>query len=140
MVQVLTGGAYRRTLALQSGGLTVSIFQLFKSFQNMKKYRPYFTLDELKFIHSTLFTQSQIHPITRYLEKYISDIDRGFLSPQLVLSPKQSMEEKLELFDPPKKSAKTKTEFEVLQEARYLNNEMSPEEEDQYEEDNGISF
>ena len=97
-----------------------------------KKYRPYFTLVDLKHLHHLSHSHSQVSPLTRYLARYIQEIDSGFLSPALSLKP--TLEQKLEL----SLSPDSKTVFQKEQEARYLNNEMSPSEERDYEKINGL--
>jgi hypothetical protein len=107
----------------------------------MKKFRPYFTLAELKHLHSLSFKDSQISHLTRYLESYINQIDNGFISSQLTVKGKKSIEDKLELNSSSRESSKESlTKFERYQSERYLNNEMSPTEEAEYEKSMGISF
>ena len=69
-----------------------------------KKYRPYFTLPELKHIEQCLIAvmkhqDPQTKPIIRYLHKYITDIESNYRSPNHTLKP--SMIEKLGFSDSP---------------------------------------
>jgi len=66
-----------------------------------KKYRPYFTLSELRFL-ATLCRDSKhqsAKPVEIYLSKYISDIESGFRSANHVTKP--TLEDKLELTSSP---------------------------------------
>lgn len=113
-----------------------------------KKYRPYFTLPELKTISSALKnTQSPSLPLVRYIDKYISDIEAGLRQESFTLAP--SIEQKLGLTSPAKSStitdlvtlynsqgnfeSFTPAQIKLLQEHRYLQGLMSPEEESEYE-------
>ena len=100
-----------------------------------KKYRPYLTLTELKHLHQLSHQQSQISALTRYLGKYISDIESGYRVDNYAtrVNP-NSYAAKLDLTDPPA----DKTIFDAEQERRYTNNEMSPEEEAEYEKQIGL--
>jgi hypothetical protein len=61
----------------------------------VKKYRPYFTLEELKHLEQCLMAlpSMQKAPLTKYLHHYISDIDAGFRASNHTLKP--SINEKL---------------------------------------------
>jgi hypothetical protein len=101
-----------------------------------KKYRPYLTLAELKHLHQLSHQQSQISALTRYLGKYISDIESGYRVDNYAtrVNP-NSMVAKLDLTDP---TTDSKTLFDAEQERRYTNNEMSPKEEAEYEKQIGL--
>lgn len=124
-----------------------------------KKYRPYFTLLELKYLSDTLKLS---HPpniyMIRYMDKYISDIEAGFREPNHALKP--SLEEKLDMMheslneDLNSRGAQlfnlytsqqntfksfSPKDIEVLQEYRYSNNLMSNIEETQYEFSLGLT-
>lgn len=98
---------------------------------NVKKYRPYFTLDELKVIHGTLHEKNQVATLTRYVGRYIEDIEDGYRKESILTS--ASIEQKLGLVDPP-----TKPRNDKEQQRRYENNEMSPEEERDWMIKNGL--
>ena len=88
------------------------------------KYRPYLTLAQLTHLQEVC-TDIQTKEV---LTKFIYEISKGWKSPQLSLSLSlQTQKEQLE---------KVKEE----QTQRYLNNEMTPEEEAEYEKQNGIIF
>jgi hypothetical protein len=63
----------------------------------IKKYRPYLTLSELRLLQSSLEETPQKHKghkiLSRYLQKYISDIESGYRSSNHTLKP--SLEEQL---------------------------------------------
>ena len=92
-----------------------------------RKYRPYFTLAELKHLHSLCHSSNQVSPLTGYLGKYISDIESGYRIANHTLAP--SVEQKLG-FSPP--SADSCTTYEREQERRYLAGEMNEREEIDY--------
>lgn len=96
-----------------------------------RKYRPYFTLAELKTLANLSHSHSQTSALTRYLNKYVSDIESGFRSESITVQPDISTSLG---FTPP---IEDKTAWEKEQERRYLNNEMSPEEEKDYEKEQG---
>lgn len=93
-----------------------------------RKYRPYFTLNELRVLESEVST----HTLKRYISRFIRDIDEGFLD--AAITTKDSMEVKLGII--PKENDKTK--YEIEQNRRYLADEMSPEEEKSYELSQGV--
>lgn len=96
-----------------------------------KKFRPYFTLAELKHLHSLAFRDNQLAPLTRYLGRYILEIDSGYRSENYTTNPTPSIEDKLG-FSTVSISAAGKTAYEKEQENRFLNNEMTDEEESIY--------
>lgn len=95
----------------------------------MKKYRPYFSLPELKHLHSLCLADNQLSSITRYLSRYVSEIDSGFRTPAIDLNP--SLEDRLGFTESAIQG--DKTTYDREQERRYLADEMSPEEEQIYE-------
>lgn len=92
-----------------------------------KKYRPYFTLSELRILSATCKNV----PLKRYLDKFIRDVDDGYISTSLEVT--DTLEVRLGIS--PKED---KTVFEVEQNRRYLADEMSPEEEKSYELSQGV--
>lgn len=113
-----------------------------------KKYRPYFTLAELKEIESALSVKAS--PLLTYISKYIRDIEDGFRSPNHSLKP--TMSEKLGFTAPSPDTrgrdiqtlldiysvnqsyiGMTPAEIESLESYRYSNDLMTAEEEIQYE-------
>jgi hypothetical protein len=58
-----------------------------------KKYRPYFTLAELKTLEFATQTGSTFAGVNKYLRKYISDIEHSFRKENHTLKP--TMEERL---------------------------------------------
>lgn len=123
-----------------------------------KKFRPYFSPEELKLIISSLKEKPTPERIalSRYLEHYSLKIDSGLFQPAITLKP--SLEEQLELSPEHKPnparasslrlqaflkweknpSACTPKELLLVNEYRYENNLMSPEEETAWEIHIGI--
>lgn len=93
-----------------------------------RKYRPYFTLSELRVLESEVST----HSLKRYLTRFIRDIDEGFLDAAITVS--DPIEVKLGMRTAPS----DKTKYEIEQQRRYINDEMSPEEERTYELKQGV--
>lgn len=102
----------------------------------MKKYRPYFSLPELKHLHSLSLADNQLSSITRYLGKYILDVDSGYRVASINIAP--SLEDKLGFTESAARG--DKTIFMKEQERRYLANEMNAMEEQIYESSLGLSF
>src|SRR6476646_4088031 len=96
---------------------------------NVKKYRPYFTLAELKYLAELSFKHSQVSTITKYLQKQVCLIDAGFKASNYEATGR-GVADKLSdaLADPEEKEANVTT-YSKTQQERYLANEMSPEEE-----------
>lgn len=89
----------------------------------VKKYRPYFSLPELKELQSLVHSKNRLSPLSRYLDKYILEIEAGHRDSSLTLKP--TLEQELG-FD---ESAKIQTDFEKQNQSRYEQGLMSPEEE-----------
>lgn len=104
---------------------------------SIKKFRPYFTLTELKHLHSLSLADNQLSPMTRYLGRYILEIDSGYRSENYTTNPIPSIEDKLG-FSSVTISAAGKTAYEKDQENRFLNNEMTEEEESIYLSSMGV--
>jgi len=95
-----------------------------------KKYRPYFTLSELRHLVSVLTATEPTSSMCRYLSKYLYDIENGYRAPNHSGIP--SLETKLGF------SKEDKTKFESEQQYRYENDLMSPTEEYEYEKSQGL--
>lgn len=135
--------------------------------QNMtKKYRPYFTLEELSIISSSL--KSSTTPklsLISYIDKYISDITHGLRESNHTLKP--TIEQRLglvELNSSSKNNLNNNLGYDkeelfklymilgstyqtfnpaqilLIQEYKYKNDLMGETEEIQYEKENGLSF
>lgn len=95
---------------------------------SVKKYRPYFTLQELKTLEG-LFTLGNITPanigVQRYLKRYILDIESGFRKENHILEP--TLIEKL--------VEKSTNHSEA---DKYASGLMTPQEETEYENRNGL--
>ena len=98
-----------------------------------KKYRPYFSLAELKVLHSLSFSSHQSSPLTKYLGSYILQIEEGYKASSYTLKP--SVSESLGF-----SSSSEDSKHDAEQQRRYLDGEMSPQEESDYEKANGISL
>lgn len=65
------------------------------------KYRPYFTLSQLKHIEQCMLAvkqQVQVdQSVVRYIHKYIRDIEDSYILPAHTTNPRKTLEEKLEL-------------------------------------------
>lgn len=65
------------------------------------KYRPYFTLSQLKHIEQCMLAvkqQTQVDQETlRYIHKYISDIEHKYIQPSHTTMPRKTLLEKLEI-------------------------------------------
>ena len=90
-----------------------------------KKYRPYLTLEELKALQGFCATCSPSGSLHRYISRYIDEIQNGYRKVNHTLKP--DIAETLGFIE----SARTDAD-------RYANNEMSPEEENEYERINGL--
>lgn len=122
------------------------------------KYRPYLTLPELDIIISSLKTTCSNPHLIHYLEGFKSKIDLGITSPNLTLTPRPGVMERLELGDTgdstvsisiETKRAKAYTkwlsspqactplEIELTHLYRFENDLMSPEEESIYLQSQG---
>ena len=115
------------------------------------KYRPYFTVDEIDHILSSLKATSSNITLIRYLDDFAHKISRDSLKPNLTLKP--TLEDKLELDAPRAKtmdslvalknqayqkwitnpSKCTSSEIARVHIHRYENDLMSAEEEAEYE-------
>lgn len=120
----------------------------------MKKYRPYFTLEELELINSELKRGGMysFNGIIRYLDTYILGIKSGLRKENHTLKPTMSDSlgfSKPESTDQPdfvelykqwkiNPSTLTITDLEFIQIYRYENNLMSPIEERTYEASLGV--
>ena len=94
-----------------------------------RKYRPYFTLAELSRIRDVLSTAEPTSALSRYISRYILDIESGFRSANHTSAP--SLEHKLGFAEP-----EAPTTHESTQQYRYENDLMSPQEEYEYEKCN----
>lgn len=63
------------------------------------KYRPYFTLADLKLLQSSVHAtiSAEKMALNRYLNKYIRDIEESYILPAHTTNPRKTLEEKLEL-------------------------------------------
>lgn len=124
-----------------------------------KKFRPYFSTDELRTLIAALKEKPtpERTALIRYLEHYSLKIDSGLFQPAITLKP--SLEDQLELGNTvteslARKSSKrlqaflkwqkdhsscTPAELTLVQEYRYENDLMSAEEESSYEEALGLT-
>jgi hypothetical protein len=60
------------------------------------KYRPYFTVHDLNVLqHANSIVNGPEHPLSRYLNKYIRDIEDAFIKPSHTTNPRPTLEEKL---------------------------------------------
>ena len=118
-----------------------------------KKYRPYFTLTELKIIQGSLSSSQNLGyvGIINYLSKYITDIESGYrrenhtLKPDLLESLTQSASENLTQDQTQKAldllsryragyfSGMTPAEISQVNQLRYENGLMTKEQEEEYE-------
>lgn len=95
-----------------------------------KKYRPYFTLPELRHLVSVLIQTEPTSGLCRYLQRYLLDVESGFRQANHIGS--GTLEQKLGFEQEPK------TKFESEQQYRYENDLMSPQEEYEYERSQGL--
>lgn len=96
-----------------------------------RKYRPYLTLSELKHLAGLSRAQAPSSELTRYLDRYILDIDSGYRKENHVSKP--TIQDKLGFSEP-----QELTNYEAEQLRRYENDEMSPDEESAYELSQGL--
>jgi hypothetical protein len=60
------------------------------------KYRPYFTVHDLHVLqHANSIVNGPEHRLSRYLSKYIRDIEDAFIKPSHTTNPRPTLEEKL---------------------------------------------
>jgi len=120
-----------------------------------KKYRPYFTLQELHTILTTLKADGIATGLIRYLDRYIIDIERGTRTPNHVGNP--SLAEKLG-FSPDEKEIPDQqliaeqayyawtthpaqcspATIAIARRHAYENDLLTPEQEQAYEHEQGI--
>lgn len=125
-----------------------------------KKYRPYFTLPELNHILESLKNRTEPSVgLISYLERYISDIKAGYRVENLTTSPSLAQrldlvprapsdldsanpEQLLQIYHRDGNTFKSLSirEIKILQEYRYSNDMMTPEEESIYQESQGVQF
>lgn len=130
----------------------------------MKKYRPYFTLPELETISAHLRLGSNPpHNLIRYVDKFISEAKEGYRKESHILNPRPTLEESLG-FNPSLDLESSSSSHEIpietlmeqfkvswfrgmsssqilrVQQYRYENDMMSPEEEPIWETNNGVQF
>lgn len=119
-----------------------------------KKYRPYFTAAELKYLISACKNQQNPNlPLISYLEEFSIKIERGIQTENYTANPRPSISEKLGISVsaeslPPEKSPSdlyadwmipenrikmSPAELEIIQQYRYSNDLMDPIEESEYE-------
>ena len=127
------------------------------------KYRPYLTLTELDIVISSLKTTCANPHLIHYLEGFKAKIDLGITSPNLTLTPRPTLSDRLELGDTnasdslslttnleSKRSnaytkwlsdprACTAHEIELTHLYRFENDLMSPEEETIYLQSQGAA-
>ena len=96
-----------------------------------RKYRPYFTLPELRHLVGVMTAAEPTSSLCRYLTRYLLDIEQGYRTANHTGLP--SLESKLGFSDSP-----TKTKHESEQQYRYDNDLMSPTEEYEYERSQGL--
>ena len=131
----------------------------------MKKYRPYFTLPELETISQHLRLGSNPpHNLIRYVDKFISDAREGYRKESHTLNPRPTLEESLGFKLPSLDLESSPSSHEIpietlmeqykiscfldmsssqiqrVQQYRYENDMMSPEEESYHESTNGVQF
>ena len=95
-----------------------------------KKYRPYFTLPELRHLVAVLVSAEPTSSMCRYLQRYLLDVESGFRQANHIGS--GTVAEKLGFDSTPK------TKHESEQQYRYDNDLMSPQEEYEYEVSQGL--
>lgn len=118
-----------------------------------KKYRPYFTLTELKIIQGSLSSSQNLGHVSliNYLSKYITDIESGYrkenmsLKPDLLESLTESSSPSVSQSDKDKEldlltryrtgyfSGMTPAEISQVNQLRYENGLMTKEQEEEYE-------
>lgn len=96
-----------------------------------RKYRPYLTLSELKYLRDLAKDSAPAGQLTLYLDRYILDIDSGYRKENHVSKP--TIQDKLGFSEP-----QELTNYEAEQLRRYENDEMSPDEESAYELSQGL--
>ena len=131
----------------------------------MKKYRPYFTLPELETISAHLRLGSNPpHNLIRYVDKFISDAREGYRKESHTLNPRPTLEESLGFKLPSLDLESSPSSHEIpietlmeqykvsgfsgmssaqilrVQQYRYENDMMSPDEEPIWETNNGVQF
>lgn len=131
----------------------------------MKKYRPYFTIPELETISTHLRLGSNPpHNLIRYVDKFISDAKEGYRKESHTLNPRPTLEESLGFKLPSLDLESSPSSHEIpieqlmakykifgfldmsssqikrVQQYRYENDMMSPEEEIVWETNNGANF
>lgn len=94
----------------------------------MKKYRPYFTLEQLNHLSGVCID----FPTKRYLEKFIRDIDEGYRAANTEVEDPITV--KLGMIP-----AEKETKYALEQQRRYENDEMSKEEQIEHELKNGMN-
>lgn len=93
----------------------------------MKKYRPYFNLQELKYILEAIQKQSQVSSLSLYISNYIEDIERKKIQASITLEPrKDKMMTNLGFKEEPKC---IRTPWEQEQQNRFETDQMTPAEE-----------
>ena len=95
-----------------------------------KKYRPYFTLPELRHLVAVLVSTEPTSGLCRYLQRYLLDVESGYRTANHIGS--GTLESKLGFSEEPK------TKHESEQQYRYDNDLMSPQEEYEYEVSQGL--
>jgi len=93
-----------------------------------KKYRPYFTLEELEWICRETSSQG----IRRYLTKFIRDVHEGYTISGVIV--KDPLDVSLGFKE------KRIADYDKIQQQRYINDEMSSEEEREYERSQGVKI
>lgn len=96
-----------------------------------RKYRPYFTLPELRHVVSVMIASEPTSSLCRYLSRYLFDIENGYRTANHTGLP--SLEDKLGF-----SNSASKTKLESEQQYRYDNDLMSSTEEYEYEKSQGV--
>ena len=61
-----------------------------------KKYRPYFTLADLKFLHSCLVKNPDSNDkLLKYLDSFIYEIEKGYRTYSHITTPRLTLEDRL---------------------------------------------
>ena len=95
-----------------------------------KKYRPYFTLPELRHLVAVLVSTEPTSSMCRYLRRSLHDIESGFRQANHIGS--GTVAEKLGFSEEPRTRHESEAQY------RYDNDLMSPQEEYEYEVSQGL--
>ena len=95
-----------------------------------KKYRPYFTLPELRHLVAVLVSTEPTSSMCRYLQRYLLDVESGYRTANHIGS--GTVAEKLGFSEEPRTRHESEAQY------RYDNDLMSPQEEYEYEVSQGL--